>query len=107
MVPAVPTDVGAPDDGVTVCVLAEMLPDTFPAVPLPIASEAAPRREIPESVFHCNAVVDGKSTCCAAVIVMTRASLPVRKVMLPSEPVGDAGFPAERDRIPRCPAIAE
>ena len=49
MVPAVLAEVGAAEDAVTVWVWAEMLPDVFPAVPLPNARDAAPRREMPVS----------------------------------------------------------
>ena len=48
-VPAVPAEVGAAPDAATVNVVAVICPVVFAAVPLPIAKEAAARREMPVS----------------------------------------------------------
>src|ERR1039458_9124782 len=48
-VPAVPAEVGAAPDAATVNVVAVICPVLSPAVPLPIAREAAARREMPVS----------------------------------------------------------
>lgn len=45
-----PAEVGAADEAATVNVVAVILPDVSPAVPLPNAKEAVPRREMPVSL---------------------------------------------------------